>query len=77
MKLMENPRVPVSAHSTFDYHDNQNIQNKKLHFKGKMQPLKSYNAGLNSGTIKTSGLDERKIGGRYFGNRTLYTSEVK
>jgi hypothetical protein len=66
LKLRENPRVPVVAHSTFDYHDSDNIKSRTPQFQQKkIVPIKQYGNGLNSGTIKNYGVEEQKVGGRF------------
>jgi len=69
IKLKENPKVAVLARQTFVYKSNENITSNKINVQRKLEPVKSYNSGLNSGTIHTSGVETQKVGGRYFGNR--------
>ena len=66
IKLKENPRVPSASVPTFDYKDSGNTLNQKVHFQEKrIQPVKSYGNGLNSGIILKSGIDQKNVGGRY------------
>ncbi len=70
LKLKENPKVSVTAHSTFSYGDVENIKSRTPQFSNKkILPIKQYGNGLNTGTIKTSGVTEQKVGGRFFQNR--------
>lgn len=73
IKLKENPRVPNTSGVTFNYRDDDNIFTNKIHARRKLEPLKSYNTGLNSGTILKSGLDVPTIGGRFFANKKDYS----
>ncbi len=68
IKLRQNPNVPAYSGATFGYRD-QNYRTNIPKFQGKLEPIKNYGSSLNSGTIKTAGLEEPKVGDRYFGNR--------
>lgn len=65
MKQRENPKVPIAAHKTFDYIAAENMHSEKVFFRNKIEPVKSYSAPLNRGTIKTSGLDVPTVGGHF------------
>lgn len=69
IKMRENPRVATSASSSFDYKDNKNVQSVQHHIRPKIQPIKTYNTPLNAGTIRTRGVEEPPIGGRFFQNK--------
>lgn len=69
LKLRENPKVAIATRPVFGYQDNRNIASKKVHFQSKIQPVKSYDSGLNSGTIHRSGVESKSVNGRYFANK--------
>jgi len=69
IKMRENPKVAVMARPTFGYQDNENIASKKIQVQRKLEPIKSYGSGLNSGTIHTQGIENQKVGGRFFANK--------
>ena len=56
VKLRENPRVSVTAGNRQLYRNDSNVVTNQPHFKVKMQPIKSYNAGLDQGTILMNNL---------------------
>ncbi len=68
MKKRSNPNVSVVARPAFGYQDTSNSA-KKIPFQQKLQPIKSYDSGLNQGTIHRSGVEEKKVGGRFFANK--------
>lgn len=67
LKKRENPNVSVVARPSFGYQSSNS--GKKIHFQQKLQPIKSYTSGLNQGTIHRAGVEEKKIGGRFFANK--------
>jgi hypothetical protein len=69
LKIRENPKVAVLARPTFGYEDSSNISSRKVHFQPKIQPIKSYDSGLNRGTIHRSGVEAQGVNGRYFANK--------
>jgi hypothetical protein len=69
IKKRENPVVSVVARPSFGYQDNSNSLTKQTHVQQKLQPLKTYGNGLNAGTIHRSGIEEKKVGGRFFANK--------
>lgn len=68
LKKRENPNVSVVARPSFGYQDTSNSA-KTIHFQQKLQPIKSYSSGLNQGTIHRTGVEEKKVGGRFFANK--------
>jgi hypothetical protein len=69
IKIRENPKVAVMARPVFGYKNDENTRSKETHVQRKLEPVKSYNSGLNAGTIHTYGVEEQNVGGRYFANR--------
>jgi hypothetical protein len=68
MKKRSNPNVSVVARSSFGYQDTSNSA-KKIPFQQKLQPIKSYDSGLNQGTIHRSGVESQNVNGRFFANK--------
>lgn len=60
LKIRENPKVAVAAHHQSSYRD-LNSEQQQFKIRTKIQPVKSYNSGLNSGTVKTSGVQSSQI----------------
>lgn len=67
IKKRENPNVSVVARPSFGYQSPNSA--KPIPFQQKLQPIKSYSSGLNQGTIHRSGVEETKVGGRFFANK--------
>ncbi len=70
IKIRENPSVSANSGTTFNYRE-QNHKTNQPNFHSKLEPVKSYGNGLNSGTVKTAGINEQKVNGRYFGNKKM------
>lgn len=60
LKIRENPKVSASAQYESDFRE-QNSSTQKFHVRSKIQPVKSYNSGLNSGTVKTAGISSTPV----------------
>jgi hypothetical protein len=60
LKIRENPKVPVAAHHESQYRD-LNSEQQQFRVRTKIQPVKSYGSGLNSGTVKTSGVQNVQV----------------
>src|SRR5579862_2719683 len=69
IKMRKNTHVATTAYSSFDYKDNKNVQSVNHHVRTKIQPIKTYNTPLNAGTIRTKGVEQPPIGGRFFQNK--------
>lgn len=69
IKLKENPKVAVAAHQSFDYRNVNNMVTPQ--FRSKLEPAKSYGNGLNSGTIRTAGVQPAPVSSRYIRNKSL------
>jgi hypothetical protein len=68
IKMRQNPQVSKVANFNFNYRDD-NYKTSKPSFQIKrIQPIKSYDLPLNTGTIQRKGIDEKKVGSRYIRN---------
>lgn len=64
IKLRQNPQISVAAHRKYEYKDTNGFK-QNFYFKTKIEPVKSFGSGLNSGTIRVAGVEQPSIKLKY------------